>query len=98
MSRSVSLVAARKDLGKLVAEVGRTGTPVSLTRRGKIVARIVPEAPAGTGDPLFALRGSAKLRGTFGDVTRELRNLREEAVAALEQRAARRQRPRAKRG
>src|SRR5215471_5953879 len=43
MSRSISLVAARKDRGRIVEEVGRTGTAVSLTRRGKVVARIVPE-------------------------------------------------------
>ena len=42
-ARCISLVTARRNLGRIVAEVGRTGTPVSLTRRGKIVARIVPE-------------------------------------------------------
>jgi prevent-host-death family protein len=89
MSRTISLVAARKDLGRIVEEVGRTGTPVSLTRRGKIVARIVPEERGSARDPLAALRGTAEPQGTFGDLTRELRELREEGGAALEQRASR---------
>jgi prevent-host-death family protein len=96
MSRSISLVAARKDLGRIVEEVGRTGTPVSLTRRGKVVARIVPEVREGARDPLAALRGTAELTGSFEDLTRDLRALREEAGAALEDRSAR-ARPRAKR-
>lgn len=99
MSRSVTLVAARKDLGRIVEEVGRTGAPVSLTRRGKVVARIVPEAGKPAGDPLAGLRGSAELRGSFGDLTRELRSLRKEGNAALEQRAPRqRRRPSKARG
>jgi prevent-host-death family protein len=91
MARSISLVAARKDLGRIVEEVGRTGHPVNLTRRGKIVARIVPDAGrAGDAvDPLAALRGTAEFHGSFGQLTRELRNLREEAGAALEQRVTR---------
>jgi antitoxin (DNA-binding transcriptional repressor) of toxin-antitoxin stability system len=97
MSRSVSLVAARKDLGRIVEEVGRTGNPVSLTRRGKVVARIVPEERGGARDPLGALRGTAELRGTFGDLTREVRELRAETGAALERRASRRGRTGAKR-
>jgi prevent-host-death family protein len=96
MSRSITLVAARKDLGRIVEEVGRTGTPVSLTRRGKIVARIVPEEGTPAGDPLAAVRGSAELRGSFGELTRELRALREESNAALKRRAARQRRPQGK--
>jgi antitoxin (DNA-binding transcriptional repressor) of toxin-antitoxin stability system len=87
MSRSISLVAARKDLGRIVEEIGRTGTPVSLTRRGKIVARIVPEERARTRDPLAALRGSARLVGSFAELTRELEALRQEGGKALERRA-----------
>ena len=96
MSRRISLVAARKDLGRIVEEVGRTGTPVSLTRRGKVVAHIVPEAAASTRDPLAALRGSAELRGSFSDLTRDLRALREESRRALTQHAGRLRRPQAK--
>jgi prevent-host-death family protein len=98
MARSISLVAARKDLGRIVEEVGRTGTPVSLTRRGKIVARIVPDDQRPThGDPLSALRGTVELRGSFGDLTKEIRRLREETGESLDRRAARIRKPRAKR-
>ena len=97
MSRSITLVAARKALGQIVEEVGRTGTPVSLTRRGKIVARIVPEERARARDPLGALRGSAELVGSFGDLSRDLQALREEAGAALEHRVSRHQRARTRR-
>ena len=95
MSRSISLVAARKDLGRIVEAVRRTGNPVNLTRRGKVVARIVPEERGGARDPLGALRGTAELQGTFGDLTRELQELREETGTVLEQRASRHGRPRA---
>jgi antitoxin (DNA-binding transcriptional repressor) of toxin-antitoxin stability system len=94
MSRSISLVAARKDLGRIVEEIGRTRTPVNLTRRGKVVARIVPEERARTRDPLAALRGSAQLVGSFGELTRELEALRQEGGVALERRARREGRPR----
>jgi prevent-host-death family protein len=97
MSRSISLVAARKELGRIVEEVGRTGTPVSLTRRGKIVARIVPEPAAPAREPLAALRGSAELLGSFADLKRDLRVLREESNTALTRRAERQDRQRAKR-
>lgn len=79
-------MAARKDLGRIVEEVGRTGTPVNLTRRGKVVARIVPEGRNGAGDSLAALRGTAELTGGFEDLTRDLRQLREEGRKALERR------------
>jgi prevent-host-death family protein len=97
MSRSISLVAARKDLGRIVEEVARTGTPVSLTRRGKIVARIVPQERATQGDALAGLRGSAELTGSLAELTRDLRALRDEGGALVEQRFSRRQRPPEKR-
>lgn len=97
MSRNISLVAARKDLGRIVEEVGRTGNAVNLTRRGKIVARIVPEERAAGRDPLATLRGSAALQGSFSELTRELRTLRQEGALALQQRAARQPQPRTKR-
>jgi prevent-host-death family protein len=86
MARSISLVSARKDLGRIVEEVGRTGTPVNLTRRGKVVARIVPQARHGAGDALAALRGTVELTGGFEDLTRDVRQLREEGRTALERR------------
>jgi prevent-host-death family protein len=97
MPRTVSLVAARKDLGRIVEEVGRTGNPIHLTRRGKVVARIVPEERAHTGNALATLRGTAELVGPFEDLTRDLRKLRAEGRAALEQRATRPRRARTKR-
>jgi prevent-host-death family protein len=97
MARSVNLDTARKALGRIVEEVGRTGTPVSLTRRGKIVARIVPEAAGPARDPWAALRGSAELRGSFAELERDVRALRKEGNAALERRSVRQRKPQAKR-
>jgi prevent-host-death family protein len=97
MSRNISLVAARKDLGRIVEEVERTGTPVSLTRRGKIVARIVPEDRRNARDPLASLRGSAELVGSFTELTRDLQAVRAEGRKALEQRIARPRSPRTSR-
>jgi prevent-host-death family protein len=97
MPRSLSLVAARKDLGRIVEEVGRTGNPVRLTRRGKVVARIVPEERPRTGDALATLSGTAELVGSFADVTRSLQKLRLEGRTALEQRTTHPRRSRTKR-
>jgi antitoxin (DNA-binding transcriptional repressor) of toxin-antitoxin stability system len=97
MPRSLSLVAARKDLGRIVAEVSRTGDAVRLTRRGKVVARIVPENRPRTGDALATLSGTAELVGSFADLTRSLRELRLEGRSTLEQRVNRPQRSRTKR-
>jgi|SRR3954469_21592476 antitoxin (DNA-binding transcriptional repressor) of toxin-antitoxin stability system len=97
MARNISLVAARKELGRIVQEIGRTGNGVNLTRRGKIVARIVPEERGNRVDALTALRGSAELTGSFAELTRELRTLRKEGGLALEQRTAGHSRRRAKR-
>ena len=97
MPRSISLVAARKGLGRIVEEIGRTGNAVNLTRRGKIVARIVPQERNSTRDPLAALRGSVELQGSFAELTRELRTLRNEGRTALERRAPRSAPSRAKR-
>ena len=97
MARSITLVAARRELGRIVEEVGRTGNPVSLTRRGKVVARIVPEKRVSERDPLGALRGSAALRGSFQDLTHELERLRAEGGVALEKRLSPKRRARVKR-
>jgi len=57
MSKTVSIVAARRELGRLADEVRRTGQPVILTRRGHAIARIAPEPAIAAGrssanDPL----------------------------------------------
>jgi hypothetical protein len=64
--------------------------------RDRGVLPLVHGAADVTRDPIAALRGTAELAGSFGNLARDLRALREEAGAALEQRAAR-ARPRAKR-
>jgi len=99
MARSVSLVVARKDLGRIVEEVGRTGSAVKLTRRGQVVARIVPEGRnrGGSGDPLASLGGTVELRGSFADLAGEIRALRKESGAMLGRRASRLRAPAAKR-
>jgi len=53
------------------------------------VARNVPEAAASARKPLAGLRGSAELRGSFAELTRDVRTLRAEGKAALTRRNAR---------
>ena len=43
MKKSVSIVEARQELGRLAEEVRRTGKSVALTRRGRVIARIAPD-------------------------------------------------------
>jgi prevent-host-death family protein len=97
MPRSLSLVAARKDLGRIVEEVGRTGNAIRITRRGKVVARIVPEERPRKADAITTLRGTVELIGSFAELTRNLRELRVEGGVALEQRASRPRRSRTNR-
>jgi prevent-host-death family protein len=95
MKKSVSIVEARRDLGRLAEEVRRTGQPVVLTRRGRAVARIAPEpvAKAAAGPPrrdgFAALRGTLRLNCTFGELAQAVRALREEFTSNLERRAGR---------
>jgi prevent-host-death family protein len=91
MKKSISIVQARRGLGRLAEEVRRTGDPIILTRRGRPVARLVPEPPpsASKYDALGALRGTIEVIGTFDDMTRDIRLLRDESARNLNQRSER---------
>jgi antitoxin (DNA-binding transcriptional repressor) of toxin-antitoxin stability system len=46
----------------MIRQVERAGTAIDLVRRGKVVARLVPSAPASRGTPTWArLRGRGAL-------------------------------------
>lgn len=92
---TVSIVAARRELGRLAEEVGRTGQPLILTRRGRAVARIVAEPgnevrrPRGRGVDAFAdLEGTVRLAGGLADLEASVRAVRSELRGSLERRAA----------
>ena len=91
MARSVSIVNARRRLGRLAEEVNRTGRPIILTRRGRVVARIAPEpsavVPGAPGYDAFApLRGTVRLNCSFDELRRAIRGLRKEFGRNLESR------------
>ncbi|TMA79168.1 MAG: type II toxin-antitoxin system Phd/YefM family antitoxin [Deltaproteobacteria bacterium] len=93
MSKTVSIVAARRELGRLADEVRRTGQPVILTRRGHAIARIAPEPAIAAGrssanDPFAELRGTVRLNGTLDELQHAIRDLRSEFGASLDRRAA----------
>ena len=89
MTKSVSIVAARRSLGQLADEVHRTGESVALTRRGRVIARIAPHVGVASrestelGDALGALRGSIRIVGKPEALERDIRRLRREAADAL---------------
>ncbi len=93
MKRKVSIVEARRALGRLAEEVRRTGQPVVLTRRGSVVAHIAP-APAAPAagrrrrDAFAELRGTVQLRSSVEELQAAIRALRAEAGRNLERRAA----------
>lgn len=94
MVRSVSIVAARRELGRLAEEVRRTGQPVVLTRRGRAVARIAPEPGTEPGrkrprDAFAELRGTVRLHGDLDGVQSAIRALRMELSRSLDRRGAR---------
>lgn len=92
MKKSVSIVEARQELGRLAEEVRRTGKSVALTRRGQVIARIAPDTvtpsqgPGALGDTLGALKGSIRIIGSPESLERDIRRLRRESAAALERR------------
>jgi prevent-host-death family protein len=93
MKRQVSIVAARRELGRLAEEVGRTGQGVTLTKRGRAVARIVPEprsaaARSTARDGFAALRGTVRLHCSFNALRSAIRELRDEFTQNLDRRAA----------
>jgi antitoxin (DNA-binding transcriptional repressor) of toxin-antitoxin stability system len=93
MRKSVSIVEARQELGRLAEEVRRTGKSVALTRRGRVIARIAPDTTTRSrgggalGDALGALKGSIRIVASPGSLERDIRRLRREAADALERRA-----------
>jgi prevent-host-death family protein len=95
MRRTITIVDARRQLGRLAEEVRRTGRPVVLTRRGRPVARIAPEpTPSGreARDAFAALRGTVRLETNFEDLQRAVRALRGEFARSLARRSTRRPR------
>jgi len=93
MKKSISIVAARRELGRLAGEVNRTGQPVILTRRGQAVARIVPEPATeprrrGPRDPFAQLRGTVRLNCDLDELQLAVRRLRAEFTSNLDRRAA----------
>ncbi|MBI3768722.1 MAG: type II toxin-antitoxin system Phd/YefM family antitoxin [Deltaproteobacteria bacterium] len=92
MNKTVSIVAARRELGRLAEEVRRTGQPVILTRRGQAVARIAPEPAIAAGrsrarDAFAELRGTVRLNCTLDELQSAVRDLRTEFGANLDRRA-----------
>ena len=93
MRRAVSIVEARRKLGRLADEVRRTGQPVALTRRGRIIARIAPEPVRAVhrggelGEGLGPLKGSIRIVGGVKAIEREIRKIRRDFAAALDARA-----------
>jgi antitoxin (DNA-binding transcriptional repressor) of toxin-antitoxin stability system len=93
LKKSVSIVAARRELGRLAEEVGRTGQPVALTRRGRVVARIAPEPgaeprPPQPRDAFAELRGTVRLNCTLDELQTAVKQLRTEFTRSLGHRAA----------
>jgi prevent-host-death family protein len=95
MKKSVSIVEARRDLGRLAEEVRRTRQPVVLTKRGRAVARITPEPMAVAAaapprrDGFAALRGTLRLNCSFAVLAQAVRELRDEFTRNLGRRAGR---------
>ena len=94
MVKSISIVDARRDLGRIADEVRRTGQAVVLTRRGRPVARLAPHPPSSTKParperPLAGLRGSVQLLCTPDELLQTIRELRHEFAVSLERRSAR---------
>jgi prevent-host-death family protein len=103
MAKSVSIVEARRDLGRLADEVCRTGQAVVLTRRGRPVARLASHPPSSAEPdrpkrPLADLQGSVRLLCARDEILRAVRELRREFTASIEHRGSRLQRSPRRRG
>jgi prevent-host-death family protein len=91
--KTVSIVEARRELGRLAERVRRTRQPIALTRRGRVVARIAPEpvaSPATSGrapDAFAVLRGTLRMNCGFDELQRAIRELRSEFARNLDRRA-----------
>jgi prevent-host-death family protein len=93
MRKTVSIVEARRNLGRLAEEVRRTRRPVVLTNRGRVVAAIAPEpnaiATRRRGAAAFgALRGTVEVVGSVDELERAIRSLRREFGRSLDRRSA----------
>ena len=89
MRKRVSIVAARRELGRLAEQVSRTGQPVVLTRRGRAVARIAPEPDIELGrrtprDAFAELRGTVQLNCNLDELQSAVRKLRAEFTGNLD--------------
>jgi prevent-host-death family protein len=61
-TRTISVSEFRQRCLDVIRRVEKEGTPVDLTRRGKVVARLVPSTPAPEGTPPWLrLRGTGTL-------------------------------------
>jgi len=92
MRKSISIVAARRELGRLAEEVSRTGRAMVLTRRGQAVARIAPEPRIETRrrrspDAFAELRGTVRLNCTLAELRSSVQQLRAEFTGNLDRRA-----------
>jgi len=93
MRKTLSIVEARRELGRLAEEVRHTGHPVVLTRRGRAVARTAPEpaasavSPRRPRDPFGPLRGAVRMNCSFDALQRAVRALRSEFARNLAGRA-----------
>jgi prevent-host-death family protein len=75
--KTVSVVEARRRLKSLLDEVS-SGRPVSVVRRGREVARLLPPKPgAGRLPPMGSFRASVRVKGA--PVSRTLIRARREA-------------------
>src|SRR2546427_4776046 len=93
MKKRVSIVEARRDLGRLAEEVCRTGQAVVLTKRGRVVARLAHAATSGrgrrgAGDAFAPLRGTVRMNCSFEVLQQAVRALRGEFTRSLERRDA----------
>ena len=61
--RSVDAAEFQAKCLAILDEVAETGEPVTILKRGRPVARLLPPVPAGDGYPQQALRGSIKILG-----------------------------------
>ena len=64
MRRSIAISKFKATCLAVLAEVNKTGQPVTVTRFGKAVAEIVPPAPTPSpGGWLGAMRGTGRIKG-----------------------------------
>ena len=61
--RSINAAEFKAKCLAILDEVARTGEAVTILKRGRPVARLVPPLPAGRGYPQDALRGTVEIHG-----------------------------------